>query len=191
MNAQCGLPTGSVFGDINHDGLVDEIGSGDASGSGTRISTRDPSTGRVLPFSSLLPQSFHDDQSEAHGLDALIDMDGDGLADYLIPDQVCQHGGGNTFSCTAFYFPGDGRGFRFWRTTLGIGLPLSVAITPFPSTPGVVTRIHDLNGDGLADMIIVGEREIAVSYNVDGQHWLYLETGASSKMTFKADHLQR
>ena len=166
---QTPVPTGQAFADINHDGLIDEFQLQSATGGcSAYISTRNADTGRVAPFSIPLACA-------AQPLAALADMDGDGL-----PDQIPIDGGHlnkigpQQYSLQFTYSPGDGSG-GFATFTPPRTMSAQFAMDhPANSIEQPVVQFHDLNGDGLADVLVFGVFDhtegVAVFFNKDGVH---------------------
>ncbi len=166
-----GNPPAEYYGDLDGDGNVDRlvfvptVSADSDQADGDRYATLFTSvdnTGKIQPFSVQSAQSFQTWSNYADGGDKatagdltaegkrgyLLDINGDGILDLVryfeIGQQSSNQGGAERW----IVWLGKGNGtFREWR--------LSAKYTPGGDPTFVKNYLHDVNGDGIADQLVL------------------------------------
>jgi RHS repeat-associated protein len=190
----------SVVGDVDGDGLADGVFFRDASATvppsypadwRKNGETTTLSMGAIEYFPSLhvtssygpAPETVTSMKWEDGKVAAfLVDMNGDGLGDLaFVTMETAQSG---RFFIRARYWPGDGRG-NFTACTSdvcpatangveaeSISFPkFEISARDAASITSDLVVLADVNGDGLADLIIVTPDALHIYYNFEGREW--------------------
>jgi RHS repeat-associated protein len=126
---------------------------------------------------------------------ALVDMNGDGLGDLAFITLNIKSGEESLLGVR--YWPGDGRGNFTGCTTDGCPWPSPVAEAPSVSFKPIdigpagllissdSVALADVNGDGLADLVLATPDGVNIYWNVDGRYW----NGFEPNLSIPASHI--